>query len=84
MSCYDNGKWTTYTTVDGLVDDSIVSICEDGAGNLWFGSNGNGLSRFDGSEWTTFTEADGLAHNRVKWIEEETGRGLCGSARREV
>lgn len=35
----ENGLFTRYTTHQGLPDDTINSILEDGAGNLWIGSN---------------------------------------------
>ena len=41
---YDDGKFTTYTTADGLFDDLVFSILDDGNGNLWLTCN-RGISR---------------------------------------
>lgn len=39
-------EWRTFTTADGLADDSVrtIAVAEDGA--LWFGTDG-GASRFE-------------------------------------
>ena len=59
------GHWRTYETVDGLASGTITSMIQDLEGNLWFGTEGGGASRFDGQTWTTITTQDGLASNRV-------------------
>jgi len=47
---------------------------QDKAGNLWFGTTGEGIYRFDGKSFTNFTEKDGLSNNTV-WsiLEDKTG-----------
>lgn len=40
---------------DGPVNDYVMSLAEDQAGNVWVGTIG-GLSRFDGQQWTTFAQ----------------------------
>jgi ligand-binding sensor domain-containing protein len=57
-------NWTVYTTLEGLVDDFVLTIAGDSEGNIWFGTNG-GVSRFGNSNWTSYTESDGLASNTV-------------------
>ena len=39
------GRWTTYTTEDGLADNIVTAILEDREGNLWFGTPG-GVTRY--------------------------------------
>ncbi|MFC1537410.1 two-component regulator propeller domain-containing protein, partial [Gemmatimonadota bacterium] len=56
--------WTTYTSTDGLVNNTISSIAIDFEGNKWFGTGG-GVSKFDGTNWSSYTTADGLASNSV-------------------
>ena len=56
---YDGRTFTTWTTDDGLVQNSITQLIEDREGNLWMGTFG-GVSRFDGQTFTNFTTADGL------------------------
>ena len=54
----DGKKLKNYTTADGLVNNSVVSVLEDQAGNLWFGTKGFGLSRYDGKTFRTFSQYD--------------------------
>ena len=49
----------------GLDSNRVLSIAEDRAGNLWFGTR-SGVSRFDGENFSGFTSADGLAGT---WIQ---------------
>lgn len=51
----------SFSTKDGLPDNSIKSIVEDTNGNLWLGT-GQGLSFFNtkNNSFTNFTTADGL------------------------
>ncbi|HEV7506172.1 MAG TPA: two-component regulator propeller domain-containing protein [Thermoanaerobaculia bacterium] len=58
---------------------------QDKAGNLWFGTTGEGVYRYDGKSFTNFTEKDGLSSNDVWSIYEDkvgnllfgTGDGVC-------
>ena len=65
VSKYDGTNWTTYKKVDGLARTNynmtnglahniVNTIATDGNGNLWFGSNGGGISKFDGTKWSTY------------------------------
>jgi ligand-binding sensor domain-containing protein len=38
LSCFDQGKWTTYRTQDGLPSDNVNTLFEDSAGILWVGT----------------------------------------------
>jgi len=49
---FDGKTIVRYTTGDGLSNDHIRQILEDGAGNLYFNTSG-GISRFDGRRFTT-------------------------------
>ena len=66
-------------------DDNIRCGLQDKAGNLWFGTSGEGVYRYDGKSFTNFTTKDGLGNNIV-WsiLEDKTGKiwlgtdnGLC-------
>jgi ligand-binding sensor domain-containing protein len=58
---------------------------QDKAGNLWFGTTGEGVYRYDGKSFINFTEKDGLSNNNVWCIYEDkdsnlwfgTGDGIC-------
>ena len=64
VSRYDGSVWQTFTTADGLVDNSVFSMLQARDGAIWFGT-ANGVSRYDGSVWQTLTTADGLVDNSV-------------------
>jgi ligand-binding sensor domain-containing protein len=49
----------------GLGANSVYGITEDNAGNLWFGTNGGGVSKYDGKAFTNYTYDQGLAHPLV-------------------
>ena len=65
------GHWRTYDVMDGLASGDIYSIYQDKAGNLWFGTDGCGVSRYDGITFTTFTTKDGLVNNWVASIYQD-------------
>jgi ligand-binding sensor domain-containing protein/signal transduction histidine kinase/CheY-like chemotaxis protein len=44
------GKFETFTSADGLIDDEIISMVFDNAGNLWVGTN-RGISSLDVGEF---------------------------------
>jgi ligand-binding sensor domain-containing protein len=76
VSKFDGINWTTYTTADGLADNSVTTIASDAHGNLWFGTPGKGVSKFDGASWTTYTTADGLSSDEVNAIASDAGGNL--------
>jgi len=54
---------------------------QDKAGNLWFGTTGEGVYRYDGKLFTQFTEKDGLSNNCVYSIlEDKSGNLWFGTA----
>lgn len=44
----------------------VFGMCEDHAGNIWFGTDGEGAHKFDGKSFTSYTTNDGLAGNQVR------------------
>ncbi len=65
------GNFTTFTSDQGLALDGIICSYEDNNGNLWFGTNGGGVSRYDGKSFNNFTTAQGLASNTVSSIIQD-------------
>jgi ligand-binding sensor domain-containing protein len=65
-SRYTEGKWQSYTTSDGLVDDSILSMAASPDGSVWLGTD-KGISNFDGNSWKTIN-LKGLPGNRINAI----------------
>ncbi len=73
-------NFTNYTTDNGLALDAIACGLRDKTGNLWFGTDGGGVSRYDGKSFTNFTTAQGLANNGVLSItEDKTGNLWFGT-----
>ncbi|WP_375561510.1 two-component regulator propeller domain-containing protein [Bernardetia sp. OM2101] len=69
-----------FTTNEGLVSNVIWTLYKDKKGDLWFGSNDNGLSRYDGTKFHSLTKNEGLPHNRPAAItEDEDGNLWFGS-----
>ena len=63
---YDGKAFTSFTLADGL--PSALPICQDAAGNVWFGfswSLGQGVVRYDGKTFSFFTTDDGLGEGGV-------------------
>lgn len=60
----ETGKFTAYTSRDGLADDVIAGIIEDDQGYLWLGTQ-KGLSRFDHNtrQFRNFDKRHGLGDN---------------------
>ena len=44
----------TYTVADGLIGPVVPVIFQDSRGNLWFGSDRGGVSRFDGVRFASY------------------------------
>jgi signal transduction histidine kinase/ligand-binding sensor domain-containing protein len=61
-----------FNTDQGLALSSILCGFKDNAGNLWFGTSGNGVSRYDGKTFTNYSSAHGLAHNLINSIADDS------------
>lgn len=56
LAVYENGKWCTYTTEDGLAHNGVVSIDVSVlTGDVWLGTLG-GLTRWSGGKFETFDQ----------------------------
>ena len=55
-----------YTTAQGLANNVVWSITEDKSGNLWFGTDGGGVSKYDGKTFTSYTPAQGLVDDVIQ------------------
>jgi ligand-binding sensor domain-containing protein len=54
--------------------DNVHCGLQDKAGNLWFGTTGDGVYRYDGKAFVNYTEKDGLGNNRVfAMLEDKDG-----------
>jgi len=55
-------------------------MLEDKSVNLWFGTEGGGVSKYDGKSFTHFTDKEGLSNN-VVWsmLEDKSGNLWFGT-----
>ncbi len=65
LNSLKDGKFSVYTSKDGLSDDTIFSICEDREGAIWIGTRNNGLNRFKDGQVTSYTTQNGLSGDSV-------------------
>ncbi|HUA99245.1 MAG TPA: two-component regulator propeller domain-containing protein [Terracidiphilus sp.] len=85
LALYEDGKWKTYTTKDGLAQRAVLSLALDKrTGDVWAGTMG-GLSRISGGRIDTFTQFNsGLSNDVVYGVSVEgeyvwaaTAAGAC-------
>ncbi len=68
---------------DGLVYSQVLSIHEDQAGYMWFGTS-SGLSRWDGVSFKNYIFPEGVSDNNFKWIDEFSDSTLFFAVRKGV
>jgi hypothetical protein len=54
----------------------VFAMCQDAAGHLWFGTDGEGLHRYDGRSFTSYATKEGLAGMMV--------RALCADSKGRI
>ncbi len=60
-----------YNSDDGLALDAVNCSMKDKEGNLWFGTQGGGASRYDGKSFTTFTTTQKLVSSTVSCLFQD-------------
>ncbi|TLX71382.1 response regulator [Labilibacter sediminis] len=82
---------------NGLSQNSVLSICQDSIGYLWFGTQANGLNKYDGKNFTHFNFFDDVSNsissNSIKklladsngdiWIGTTNGLDFYNAAKKE-
>jgi ligand-binding sensor domain-containing protein len=56
---------------NGLGNNYIYTILQDTKGNVWFGTDGNGLVKYDGDTFRFFDESSGIGDDVVYSITED-------------
>jgi signal transduction histidine kinase/ligand-binding sensor domain-containing protein len=69
-----DGRFTTYTTKDGLGGNDVFCLYEDRQAHLWIGTD-KGIARFKDGKFTAYTESD-TPGNIVRSFYEDAGGAL--------
>lgn len=68
--------------VDLPANVQVTALVRDGSGNIWAGTDGQGLWRFNGTKSTRFTTTNGLSSNRVVQVLLDADENVwAGTAR---
>jgi signal transduction histidine kinase len=79
-SHFQDGKFTNYSTANGLASNSVSSILEGVDGTIWFATP-TGVSTLSKGRWRTYTTKDGLPSDSVNCLlEDSSGRVWAGTS----
>ena len=56
---FDGKSWTSYTTANGLISNTVISLAMDHEGGIWAATD-EGITRYDGETWTVYTDSTGF------------------------
>ncbi len=65
-----------FTSENGLGINAVICGYCDSRGNLWFGTNGGGVSFYNGQTFVNLTANQGLADNIVRCITEDASGNM--------
>jgi ligand-binding sensor domain-containing protein/signal transduction histidine kinase len=72
---YRDGRFSLFTTRDGLPNNTTKALLEDRDGALWIGTN-SGLARFKDGRFTVYTTRDGLPGDSIRALADDGAGGL--------
>jgi ligand-binding sensor domain-containing protein/class 3 adenylate cyclase len=88
---YKLGRWSRFSTENGLPNDTVSSLCEDREGNVWLGTERGGLVKFSAGKFVTLNKKGGLVDDAVNattedsygslWVATDQGVSFHASAR---
>src|ERR1051325_5617083 len=78
LARFDGIKFTVFDkrNTDQIKDNNIQALLEDSQGNLWFGTEGGGLTKYSGGVFTNFSPTDGLSGDIIDAIYEDSQGAL--------
>ena len=89
----ENGQFTTFSKEQGMPKSIVRTITQDENGNVWLGTEDDGLCRFAENRVVCYTTADGLSSDHIGevFIDREktlwaatTGRGINRISRQAI
>ena len=69
------GNFRAYTAREGLSFRDVSTLCQDGAGNIWLGTLGEGAARLARGGFETYSAQDGMVSASA--IFEDRGGAVC-------
>lgn len=74
----DNNQYNVvhYGPDEGMRSIDVWCVLKDRNGNMWFATEGAGVSKFDGENYMHFTENEGLSSNIVFHVMEDSKGNL--------
>jgi len=72
---FRDGRFSVFTTQDGLPNNTTKALSEDGEGGMWVGTYG-GLARFKDGRFTAYTTRDGLPSNTITVLQRDRDGAL--------
>jgi ligand-binding sensor domain-containing protein len=84
LARYQDGRFTAYTTQDGLSHNAVRAIVEDRDGALWIATRGGGLNRLKDGKFTVYREKDGLGHDAIQALHLDRDGVLWMATRKGV
>lgn len=69
-------NFSTYGKLHGLKHGNVRCMLQDNAGNVWFGTNGGGVSKYNGKTFSTFTESEGLSSNLINCMFQDSNQNI--------
>ena len=70
LCIFKDGRFTTYTTKEGLASSVVLWLTPRRDGGMWIGTT-KGLSKLEGGLFTTFNTSNGLANNNIVTMYED-------------
>ena len=83
LNRFQEGKFTLYTTEQGIAHNSVLSLYQDSQQVLWIGTR-NGLTRRKEGHFSTFTVENGLFDDTVCAILEDENENLWMSSSKGI
>jgi ligand-binding sensor domain-containing protein len=65
ITSFDGSTWNIYTSKDFFNISGITSVCPEPNGNLWLGTEKDGLLIYRGDKWENILSTDGLVSDEV-------------------
>jgi len=78
---WDGTTWTSYTTQDGLADDTSRQVLVDRSGRVWIGADNGAISRYENGVFERISDGAALGYYSIRALQEDAqGRLWVGTA----